>query len=102
MAPDPRQLVASLGDAVAALAHPGSLGRLLDFGQLAALERGLSAATDARLRRVGLAVLTGLAAGPGGWDPERRALLRAYGEDPSPLVAGPAQFTFPPDEGPSA
>lgn len=37
------------------------------------------------------------AAGPSqGWTPARRARLREYQRDPSPLVSGSAQFIFPP------
>ena len=39
------------------------------------------------------------AAGPSqGWTPARRARLREYQRDPSPLVSGSAQFIFPPAE----
>jgi hypothetical protein len=34
-----------------------------------------------------------------GWDTGRLTLLRAFRDDPSPLEAAAAQFTFPPDEG---
>jgi hypothetical protein len=87
-----------LGEAVGMLTRPAASGRPLDFVALAALERELANTADPRLRRLGLAILSGLAASPGGWSAERLAWLDAYRADPSALVAGPAQFTFPPDD----
>jgi hypothetical protein len=53
---------------------------------------------DPRLRRLGLAALVAFSQPPGAWTPETIALLAAYRVDPSPEVAGPAQFTFLPEE----
>ena len=64
------------------------------------LERALSGSDDPRLRRLALAALVAQAKYPPGWTAARRARLEAYREDPAPLVAGAAQFTFPPDESP--
>jgi hypothetical protein len=73
-------------------------GRHLELDDLAALEVALSTAEEPRLRRLGLATLVSLAATPGGWSAERLERLRSYRDDRSPLVAGPAQFTFPPGD----
>jgi len=43
-------------------------------------------------------MLIGSTKPPLGWNSEYRALLETYRNDPEPLVAGAAQFTFPPDE----
>jgi hypothetical protein len=64
-----------------------------------ALERLLADDADERLRRIALAALVADATGRTGWDDEHRRRLAAYRGDPSPLVAGAAQFTFPPDDG---
>ncbi len=69
-----------------------------DSAELAALERSLAASDDERLRRLGLAALLGCVDRTG-WTAEQRERLEAYRRDPSPLVAGAAQFTFLPDEG---
>jgi hypothetical protein len=69
-----------------------------DTTQVAALELEFSQHADDLMRRLGLAMLTGLAAPPRGWNAPYRARLEAYRADPSPLVASAAQFIFPPDE----
>lgn len=69
-----------------------------DGAELAALERSLAAGDDDRLRRLGLAALLGCVSRTG-WTAEQRERLEAYRRDPSPFVAGAAQFTFIPDEG---
>ncbi len=50
------------------------------------------------LRRFGLDILIGSTKSPLGWNSGTRALLETYRSDPEPLVAGAAQFTFPPAE----
>lgn len=60
------------------------------------LEERLHRAADPRLRRLGLAALVELASPEKGWTRERRARLSQYRADPSPAVAGPASFVFPP------
>jgi len=62
------------------------------------LESALAVDPDERLRRIALAALVADAE-RSGWDSGRRERLDAYRADPSPLVAGAAQFTFPPDDG---
>ena len=47
-----------------------------------------------------LAALVAVAGDSLGWNDERLARLRAYRQDPSPLVAAAAQFTLPPEEEP--
>jgi hypothetical protein len=59
------------------------------------LERSLAQREDERLRRIALAALEVQAADSRGWTSERLARLRAFREDPSPLVAAAAQFTLP-------
>lgn len=76
----------------------GHAGSRADTAELGILERALWSRQDERLRRIGLAALVGLAAPPRGWNAERLARLRAYRQDPSPLVAGAAQFTLPTEE----
>jgi hypothetical protein len=94
-----RQLDGDLfASAVRMLDHATAVGQRADHDGLAALERHLAAAEEPRLRRLGLAALVGLVETPGGWSSGRRELLAAYQADPSALVAGPAQFTFPPEE----
>ena len=61
------------------------------------LEEKLSKERDPRLRRLALAALQKAASPNNGWTMERRARLLAYQRDPSPAVAGPASFVFPPD-----
>jgi hypothetical protein len=105
---DPAELAAWLG-ANAQLLHAdaqmfaeSSLTRLgysaNGTSQLAALEQILFGSADERLRRLGLAALNGLAGGVHGWSAEQRARLLAYQADPAPLVAGAAQWIFPPPE----
>ncbi len=62
------------------------------------LEGALATHADERLRRIGLAALVSLSRMPAGWTEEHLQKLRRYREDPSPLVAAAAQFTFPPGE----
>ena len=63
------------------------------------LEAALAPSPDPRLRRLALATLVARAESATGWNAGRLARLRAFRNDPSPLVAASAQFTFPPDEG---
>jgi hypothetical protein len=73
-----------------------------DMSQAYRLEESLRDASDEGLRRIALVALILAADPPRGWTPERRERLRAYGADPSLLVATAAQFTFPPDEAESS
>jgi hypothetical protein len=56
-----------------------------------------TAHADERLRRLALAALVALAESTqgAGWTPERLVRLRAFRQDPAPLVAAAAQFTLP-------
>jgi hypothetical protein len=87
-----------LAGAVATLGRPTVSPQRAEVEGLAELEADLSAADEPRLRRLGLATLVGLASTPGGWSRERLDRLRVYRADASALVAGPAQFTFPPGD----
>lgn len=69
-----------------------------DVADLAQLEAEFSNSNDDRLRRLALAALVAQSRSPQGWNEERLARLRSYRNDPSPLVAAAAQFTFPPQE----
>jgi hypothetical protein len=69
-----------------------------DRGDLSRLEAWLRASDNASLRRLGLDVLVSLTRPSGSWTPESISLLEIYRNDPAPVVAGPAQFTFPPEE----
>jgi hypothetical protein len=69
-----------------------------DVSQVERLEESLREGGDEGLRRIALEALVMSALPPRGWTPDRRERLRAYGDDPSLLVATAAQFTFPPDE----
>jgi hypothetical protein len=66
-----------------------------DVYELAQLEIILSTSDDDRLRRIALAILIDRSQ-TDGWDDERTAKLANFCNDPSPLVAEKAQFTFPP------
>jgi hypothetical protein len=55
----------------------------------------LAGQSDDRVRRIGLAALVAAAGSGRGWDDGRLARLEALRADPSALVAGAAQFTFP-------
>jgi hypothetical protein len=68
-----------------------------DWHELDRLEADLAASADERLRRL---AVTALSAGAGrdGWTRSRRARLERYRADGAPLVAGAAQFLFPPGE----
>jgi len=85
----------TLSAAITAL--PGAAADRPDAEGLESLERVLAASEEDRLRRLALAALVARAQS-GGWTPERRERLEVYRSDPSPLVAGAAQFTFPPAE----
>jgi hypothetical protein len=63
---------------------------------LDSLEATLAASDDERLRRLALSALVAGASQPTGWSKERIARLQTYQQDPSPLVAEAAQFTFEP------
>lgn len=69
-----------------------------DFGNLFQLEQRLTGSQDERLRRIGLGALVA-SAEYSGWTEAHRERLEVFGRDASPLVAGAAQFTFPPEEG---
>jgi hypothetical protein len=62
--------------------------RLLD------LEMTLAASSDERLRWLALVALIAQSAQASGWSDEAIARLEKYRNDPSPLVAEAAQFTF--------
>lgn len=64
--------------------------------KLAELEKNLASSPDERLRRMGLAILSGLANLPQGWTPYHVERLETYRQDSSLLVSGAARFTFPP------
>lgn len=64
--------------------------------QLFDLEMTLAANTDEHLRKLALTVLTTRAQQASGWSDEAIARLEQYRNDPSPLVAEAAQFTFVP------
>lgn len=63
----------------------------------AAIEQALGQSGDPRLRRLALCALEQSAKPKDGWTRERRERLETYARDPSPLVAGAAQFIFPPE-----
>jgi hypothetical protein len=69
-----------------------------DRGDLEKLEASLAAERDERLRRLALAALLAQARLPGGWNGERLQRLRAFRQDPAPLVAAAAAFTLPAEE----
>jgi len=74
----------------------------LPIAELTELEARLAVQQKPELRLLSLAVLSTVA-GPGngqGWTPERRARLETLRRDPAPLVAGAAEFCFPPAEEP--
>jgi hypothetical protein len=73
-------------------------GELWNLDELGWLERELSRSPHPRLRRLGLAALVGLSQRPPGFDAGRLAALRAYREDPAPIVAAAARFTLPKEE----
>lgn len=58
------------------------------------LETTLAASSDERLRRLALSALIAQARQPDGWSEAAIARLQTYRDDPSPLVAEAAQFTF--------
>ncbi len=62
--------------------------------QLLALEMALAASSDERLRWLALSALIAQSAQASGWSDEAIARLETYQNDPSPLVAEAAQFTF--------
>jgi hypothetical protein len=66
-----------------------------DAAELVQLEIVLSASNDDRLRRIALAILINQSQ-IDGWNDDRIARLATFRNDPSPLVAEKAQFTFPP------
>ena len=65
---------------------------------LVGLEATLSVSADERLRRIGLALLSGRARSASGWSGPLVERLRIYRADPSSLVAAAAQFIFTDDE----
>jgi len=58
------------------------------------LEAALASDADERLRRIALAALATGARTAGGWTDAKERRLHAFQQDPSPLVASAAQFTF--------
>jgi hypothetical protein len=89
-----------LASAVRMLSRATAVGQRTAHDDMAMLERDLAASGQPQLRRLGLAVLVGLADTTGGWSPDRRERLAAYQADDSALVAAAAQFTFPPEGAP--
>jgi len=69
-----------------------------DRTELEQFEAELSASSDKRLRWLAVTALWSAAQDGLGWTGARRARLERYRADPAPLVAGAAQFTFPPAE----
>ncbi len=61
------------------------------------LEDALAVSEDEKLRRIALAALITRTESRSGWDREAVRRLLRYRQDRSPLVAGKALFTFPPD-----
>lgn len=61
-----------------------------------AFEKRLASHSDARMRRLGIAILHKQAAS-NGWNKSALKRLETYRADPDPLVAGAAYFTFPPE-----
>jgi hypothetical protein len=61
------------------------------------LEAHLAPQKDARLRWIALRALENASGVGEGWTAERRARLARYRADASPLVAGAAEFVFPPE-----
>lgn len=59
------------------------------------LETALAASADERLLRLALVALVAQSKQAQGWSDEAIARLQKYREDPSPMVAEAAQFTFP-------
>ena len=87
--------------------HPEALWRAVEvletrgpreLAGLAVLEAAMAGSADERLRRLALAALRGQAEVAQGWTNARLVRLEAFRADPAPLVAGAAQFTFPPDQ----
>lgn len=68
------------------------------------LESTFASSPDERLRRLALAAMVTQAISLSGWTTALRTRLETYQQDPSPLVAAAAQFTFPPplEEGTSS
>ena len=73
-------------------------GNRPDASELDRLEQTLAAHPSEQIRRFGLAALVGAAGGNRGWTEVRLTRLNRYREDPSPLVAEAAEFTFPATE----
>lgn len=69
-----------------------------DFADLGQLEAALATSEDERLRYIALAALLAQAQQSRGWTEELRARLQHYRTDQAILVAGAAQFIFPPNE----
>lgn len=63
--------------------------------QMLRLELKLAASADEDLRRLALAALIAQSKQAQGWSDKAIARLQKYREDPSPMVAEAAQFTFP-------
>lgn len=85
----------ALGAAIQAILSAASRPDAIGLDHLGAT---LAPSPDARLRRLALAALVARSGVGAGWDSRRLARLRAFRDDPSPLVAAAAQFTFPPEE----
>lgn len=67
--------------------------------QLQACVNHLASAQEPTLRRLAVTALVTLASRPPGWATPRLELLKRLRKDPSPMVAGAAQFTLPEEEG---
>lgn len=74
----------------------------LTAAEAEALEQQLQRDPHDGLRLLAVTALASAAGPSQGWTPARRARLREYQSDPSPLVSGSAQFIFPPAELPGA
>jgi hypothetical protein len=85
----------ALASAIQALLSAASRPDAIGLDQL---DAALAVSPDPRLRRLALAALVARAGSGAGWDTGRLVRLRTFRDDPSPLVAAAAQFTFPPDE----
>jgi hypothetical protein len=68
-----------------------------DRAELESLEAMLAGQVDERLRRLAVTALRVAARDGQGWTPARRARLERYRADGSGVVAGEAQFVFPPE-----
>lgn len=98
---DHKQLAAMLRDlSERDLLHADAMAAALDAAHHTLhpeqLEDHLAFEADPRLRRIALAALASASGAGHGWSKERRERLTRFQSDLSPLVAGAAQFVFPP------